>query len=364
MGDALALPAKIAIAVAAGRLQAVRHDMILANHRAVQTQVDLSSHDLRETILQYMRSSWSQVVLLPNIDLDTGLTVAFGVLEDASEAVDPSQVSATLAEHADELSELMAVALRYLVSGLWRQSRFAEAASTFELFASLADRNPSQRWAWHLSTLSANICNDERQHELARRFAMRALGLAWSLEDQALIQRSQYDHANALSLTLDDRQTTDMFAELRACILAGHSVVDQVTDLSVLIGSARDFMRVGRVTDAERLLSTVEERSGELNSVGIFLYWASQARLAHLNNQTLIRDSKLEDMHWLQSQCPSRTGEQARSHLCFHIAGKSTSYLAMEGCLGLLPEVIGTSVSSISRRCLLSLKRLENCAVT
>lgn len=327
---------------------------------SVQLQVELRTSDRREEILEFALDLLNAPNLLPSADTDASHAVIYSLLEDAGKVVPLAQVRQMFSRaHAVPPTELQVIALRYLITGFWRRSQFADAAEVFSLLAELQDRFPSRRGAWHLCVVVATICNDERQHNLARRFSMQALSYAWSLEDSRLIQRAQYDHANSLSLAVEDQLAVDGFAELRALTESGGCAVDQVTHLSVWIGSARDFIRRGEISKAESCLDLVEERSSQLNSNGWYLYLAAQVLLAHHKDQTLIRDSKLEEIHWMQRHSPSRLGEQARSHVCFHIAGKGRSYRAMEGGRNLLPDEIKYGLNAINNRCRESLQLLE-----
>lgn len=346
------------------RLHEADRQGISAINLSVQLQVELCTNDRREDILEFSQELLNAPSLLPRVDTDASHAVICSLLEDAGKVVPLAQAKQMFrSEHDLPPTELQVIALRYVITGYWRQSQFADAAEAFDLLAKLLDRRPSRRGTWHLCIVVATICNDERQHNLARRFSMQALNYAWSLEDSRLIQRAQYDHANSLSLAVEDQLAADGFAELRALMESGRSVVDQITHLSVWIGSARDFIRIGEISKAERCLALVEERSSQLNSNGWYLYLAAQVLLAHHKDQTLIRDSKLEEIHCMQMHSPSRLGEQARSHVCFHIAGKSRSYRAMEGGRNLLPSEIKYSLNAINNRCRESLQRLEQIPV-
>lgn len=346
------------------RLWAADRQGISAINLSVRLQVELRSSDRREEILEFAQDFLNTPDLLPRIDSGASHAVVYSVLEDAGEAAPLAKAKQVFRSESNLApTELQIVALRYLITGYWRRSQFADAQEAFALLADLFDKRPSRRGAWHLCVVVAAICNDERQHNLARRFSMQALGYAWSLEDSRLIQRAQYDHANSLSLAGEDHLTADGFAELRGLMETGRAVVDQVTHLSVWIGSARDFVRMGDLSKAADCLALVEEQSSLLNSNGWYLYLAAQVLLAHHKDQTLIRDSRLEEIHWLQMHSPSRLGEQARSHVCFHIAGKGRSYRAMEGGRNLLPDEIKFSLNAINSRCRESLQLLEQLPV-
>lgn len=346
------------------RLWAADRQGISALNLSIQLQVELRTSDRREEILEFSRDLLNTPSLLPRDDTGASLAVIYSLLDDAGEVASLEIAKQIFhSGHAVVPTELQVIALRYLITGFWRRSQFADAAKAFSLLAELLDRRPSKRGAWHLCVVVATICNDERQHNLARRFSMQALSYAWSLEDSRLIQRAQYDHANSLSLAVEDHLTADGFAELRRLMESGRAVVDQVTHLSVWIGSARDFIRMGDLSKAEDCLTLVEEQSSLLNSNGWYLYLAAQVLLAHHKDQTLIRDSRLEEIHWMQMHSPSRLGEQARSHVCFHIAGKGRSYRAMEGGRNLLPDEIKFSVNAINSRCRESLQLLEQLPV-
>lgn len=328
---------------------------------SVEVQVELRSNFMREEVVSLCHDILRSDDLMPRLNSYATHAVALSILDDASEQVDLPQVAKVFNQN-DALNhcELQVIALRHLVNSYWRRSDFSKASQAFTLMADSLDRQPSAKGLWHLCNVAATICNDERQHTLARRFSMQALSYAWSLEEDSLIQRAQYDHANSMSLLLEDPQTVDGFAELRGLVESGRAQIDQVTSLSVLIGSARDFMRMGETAQAIRCLESVEERSSELNTDGLYLLLAAQVRLAHLRDQTLVRDSKLEEIHWMQSQFPSRLGEQARSHVCFQMAGQVRSYRAMDGGSSLLPEEIRQGLTDIGNRCRASAQLLEN----
>lgn len=324
-----------------------------------KAQVDLGSHELNADILRYLKARLAHLNDLDGYTRCALIALIFSAMEDGGDTADLAAIVASFNGKPRLFTALQTLSLCAWVNGYWRQSRFDDGARAFAWFADLADRDPTPRWNWHLCVLAAGLCNDERQHELARRFAMHALRLAWSLEDPALIQRAQYEHANALSLTMQGQLGADVFAELRAAVLAGRSPLDQVTQVNTLVGSARVFMHSGRLLEAERALAAATERERELNTNGTYLLVAAQVRMAHLKKQTLVRDSKLEELHWMQSRWPSRLGEQARSHVCFYIANSNSSYHAMDGSLELLPEAVSRSLSAITQRCRVSLKRLE-----
>lgn len=346
------------------RLCVASRQGISAINLSVQLQVELLTSDRRDEILEFSQDLLNAPSLLPRVDTDARHALICSLFEDAGKVVPLAQAQQMFCSgHALPPTELQVIALRYLITSFWRRSQFADATEAFDFLADLLDRRPSRRGAWHLCIVVLTICNDERQHNLARRFSMQALNYAWSLEDSRLIQRAQYDHANSISLAVEDQLAADGFAELRALTESGRSVVDQVTHLSVWIGSARDFMRMGEIPKAERCLALVEERSSQLNSNGWYLYLAAQVLLAHHKDQTLIRDSKLEEIHWMQRHSPSRLGEQTRSHVCFQLAGKGRSYRAMEDGRNLLPNEIKYSLNAINNRCRESLQLLEQLRV-
>lgn len=323
-------------------------------------RTELRSDLLREDILAFCLQYLRDPSIVPQNLQIAMRAIAYSVIEDASapckfEYLEPFHRAPLTAKN----SELEINGLRYLIVSYWRKDRFAEARAAFELMAARQSQQPSRRGAWHLCIVATIICNDERQHTLARRFAMQALGYAWELEESALIQRAQYDYANSLSLSQTDESASDGFAELRSLVEGGKASLDHLTNLSVLIGSSRDFMRRQQVKEAEYTLAQVEERSDELNLSCWYLFLAEQVRLAHFKDQTLIRDSKLEEIHRLQKTYPNRLGERARSHVCFHLAGQSESYRAMDGGMHLFASALSDNFSAIVNCCRNTVKHTE-----
>ncbi len=325
----------------------------------VQTQLELLRHESREQILSFLHDFLRFPALVNPSQHEAIYAIAYCLIEDTCE---PHNLSDLALSHrhlsTGMLAEVQAIGLRYLVLVYWRSNRFKEASDVFAVMAAQLDRRPCDRGLWHLCTLVSVICNDEQQHRMARRFSMQALGCAQALEESCLIDRAEYGYSNSLSLSQLNGSSADCFASLRALVQTQRANLDPVLEFLVLVGSGRDSVHQGKLSQANHYLAQAKERSANPRVGTRYLMLVEQARVAHFKDQTLIRDSKLEEMRWLEERYPSRLLKRAKKHLFADIKGASHYHIA-DGDLTLLPREAANELKSISARCHASVRLAE-----
>lgn len=328
----------------------------------VQTQLQLLSHESSGQILAFCRDFLKDPSLVNPSQYEAIYAIAYCLIEDTCKPDDLADLNLRHRHlRSGLLAEIQAVGLRYLVLVYWRSGRFEQAAEAFALLASQLDQRPDRRNMWHLCTLVSVICNDEQQHRMARRYSMRALGSAHALEESCLVDRASYGYANSLSLAQRQGASMDSFAHLRGLVESQNASLDPVLEFLVLVGSGRDAIHRGDCSQAAHFIGQAKERSMGPRIATRYMLLTEEARLAHFKDQTLIRDSKLEEMRWLHEGYPSRLKTRVWNHVCADI-NNSEQYHLMDGNLSLIPREAANGLRTITARCQASVRCAEQAA--
>lgn len=329
----------------------------------VETQLQLLRHESSEQILAFCRDFLKNPDLVNPAQHEAIYAIAYCLIEDTCRPDDLAHLNLKHRNlRSGLLAEVQAIGLRYLVLVYWRSNRFEQAGDVFALLASQLDKRPDRRNLWHLCTLVSVICNDEQQHRMARRYSMQALGSAHSLEESSLVDRASYGYANSLSLAQGQGSSMDCFAHLRGLMESQTASLDPVLEYLVLVGSGRDAVHQGNYTQAARFIDQVKERGVGPRVATRYMLLTEEARLAHFKDQTLVRDSKLEEMRWLEEGYPSRLKTRAWNHVCSDING-SVQYHLMDGNFGMMQREAANGLRAITARCQASVRCAEHAAL-